>query len=266
MAQLPFFVVPTALGTITAGNELTSNPASHLNEFDAVGMTWETSNNTNVFVRGNFGASREVNFCGMLAANAIAATTLRLRLGATQTAVDGTAAYDSGALPFINPSITRPDGLYHSHLEIGTLQSQPWWRIDIGSHTGFFEAAMLVLGKKLTPGNFYSDGFGFGVDDLAKAEVNRFGLIERQAGIKLRTISFTLGWMLESEFEATWRPFFEAVGSSTPIFLCFDPTANTYRQARTYFGLLNEIPFSRQTRVTAAGPRFEATFEMQSML
>jgi hypothetical protein len=265
MATMPFFVVPTALGTITAGNALTSNPASHLAAFDAAGMTWKTSDNTNVWVRGDFGSNQSIDFIAMLAANAVPATTLRLRLGDTQVEVDGTADYDSGAGLFINPAITRTDGLYWSHKELA-VQSERWWRVDMGSHTGAFEASMLIMGKKLTPSNWYSPGWGFGIDDKAKAEINRFGLVDLTPGDKLRTLKFVLGWISEAEMETMWRPFDELVGTSTPIYVCFDPTANTYRQGRSYFGLITENPFAAQQRNTPDGPRFERSFEITSLL
>lgn len=265
MATMPFFVVPTALGTIATGNELSSNPAVHINAFDAAGMTWKTSNNTNVWVRGDFGAYQTLDFVAMLAANAVPATTLRLRLGDTQAEVDGTADYDSGTGLFINPAITRSDGLYWSHKEF-TQQSERWWRVDIGSHTGAFEASMLIIGKKLTPANWYSPGWGYGIDDKAKAEINRFGLVDYTPGDKLRTLRFELGWISESEMETMWRPFDEAIGSSIPIFVCFDPTANVYRQGRSYFGLITENPFAQHVRDTPSGPRFQRSFEITSLL
>jgi len=265
MATMPFFVVPLPLGTITTGNELSTNLAMHLNEFDAAGMTWKTSNNTNVFVRGDFGAYQSLDFCAMLGANAISATTLRLRLGDTQTEVDGTADYDSGAGAFISPSISRADGLYWSHKEFAA-QSERWWRVDIGSHTGAFEASMLILGKKLTPSNWYSPGWGFGINDKAKVDINRFSLVDRTPGDRLRVLKFTLGWISELEMETMWRPFDEAIGNSQPVFVCFDPTANAYRQGRSYFGIISENPFAAQQRNTPDGPRFERSFEITSLL
>lgn len=142
----PFFVIPLALGTIVAGNAQLGNPVFNLNRAKAIGLTWKTAGNTNVWARGNFTAARSIDFMALIAANALPGTLIRLRLGTTQAEVDGVAPYDSTALAFISPSITRTDGLYHSHLELPSVITATWWRIDITGHTGDFEAATLVLG------------------------------------------------------------------------------------------------------------------------
>lgn len=265
MATLPFFVIPTPLGTVTSGNELSTNPGSHLGEFDAAGMTWRGSGTSNTYVRGDFGSAKEIDFAAMLAGNAGSSDQFRLKLGDSQAEVDGTADYDSGLINFINPTISRSDGLYHSHLSMGTAYTKRWWRFNM-SVAATFEAAFLILGKRLTPANWYSPGFGFGVNDKAKAEISPHRLIERIPGQKTRTVSFRLGWMSEQEMEETWRPFDEIVGTSSPVFCCFDPTSNTYRQNRTFFGLLSENPYARQVVTTASGPRFERSFEIESLI
>ena len=79
-----------------------------------------------------------MSFYSVIAANALPGTQYRLRLGGTQAQVDGdgTALYNSSALPFISPAIESDDGLYHSHLELGAIVTAFWWRIDIIGHAG----------------------------------------------------------------------------------------------------------------------------------
>ena len=240
MPSLPFVVVPTPLGTITTGNEITAKPASHLNEFIDIGMTWKSNGNTNLWVRGDFGSAKSVNFVQMQAANAIPATTIRIRLGDTQAEVDGTADYDSGVQPFISPSFTSDDGLYHSHWEIPSVQSERWWRIDIGSHTGDFEAANLILGLKQTPSRYYSAGFERGVLDQADFIHGRWGVNESSGGILMRSLRFELGWLTEAEEMTMFEPLIKKLGKRNPALWCFDPEATAYRQAKTYFGTLKD--------------------------
>ena len=173
---------------------------------------------------------------------------MRLRLGTTQAEVDGSAPYDSTALAFINPSITRDDALYHSHLELGSVQSYRWWRIDITGHTGDFQAADLVLGKKVEPSRFYNLDFEYGVRDLGDINFSRFGVLDIDPGITMRTIALTLAWQTEAEFEASFRPMIEKLGRRGIVYLCFDPEPTTYRQARTYMGVFDKPPFARGVR------------------
>jgi hypothetical protein len=244
--EKPFAVAPHPLGTVTSGNELENRPASHLGEFKHLNMRWMSSGSSSLYARGDFGSSKPVDFCALLSANAGGSTTIRLRLGSSQGAVDGSSpSYDSGALPFIDPSITREDGLYHSHLQMPSVVNARWWRIDIGSHSGSFEASILVLGKRMTAGKFYSPDFGFGVEDKGSLEWNRLGVPEDDVGVIHRRLDFTLGWISQTEFETQWRPLAEKIGETGMALWCFDPQANAYRQAKTYFGKLREPAYAQ---------------------
>jgi len=244
----PIFILPLDLGTMATGNAASGFPVTNINRHKAIGLTWKSSGASNVWARGQFAASRAIDFCSMVAANALAGTKIRLRLGTSQAQVDGTAPYDSGALDFISPSITREDGLYHSHLEIGTVQNATWWRIDITGHTGDFQAADLVLGRKIEPSRFYNYDFEYGVEDMGGMEITRFGVMNEEPGVILRTLSFTMAWQTEAEYQASFRPMAESLGKRGVVFVCFDPEANTYRQAKTYMGVLRKPLFARGVR------------------
>lgn len=266
MPSLPFCVVPTALGTIAAGHEVAGKPASHLGEFDTIGMVWLSAPGSGLhWARGDFGSAKPVDFMSVIAAAVAPSTTIRLRLGTSQAEVDGTAPYDSGALTFINPAIARDDGLYHSHLEIASVQSYRWWRIDI-VHGGNFQASTLVLGQRVRAATWYSPGFGFGVEDLGDIDVGRFGVADVTDGRIFRSLEMRLGWLSEADFETKFRPLVEKLGKRTPAFWCFDPTANTYRQARTYLGWIRNKPIATHVANTADGPRFQKDFEILSMI
>jgi|GEM_PF-1994759 len=261
--QKPIFVIPHALGTVTTGNEVAGHPAIHLGRHEAMGLTWKTSNASNVWVRGDFGVNRPVSFVSIISANAIAATDIRLRLGASQSAVDGTAVYDSGEVDFISPSIQREDGLYHSFLRLSVPVWQRWWRIDITNHTGAFEAAALVIGDVIETPCFYNQDWEFGIEDLRQVEINRWGVFDRQDGIVLRRLDFTLSWVSEAVFESTFRPMHEKLGQTGMVYICFDPEPTTYRQARTYFGLFRQPTFAKATRKART---FSHEYQIRSLI
>lgn len=240
MAELPFCVVPTPLGTVTTGNEISAKPAAHLGKFLDIGMTWKSNGNTNLWIRGDFGSAKPVDFVSVLSANAQSGTTIRVRLGDSQAEVDGTADYDSTALAFISPSITTDDALYHSHIALPSLQTKRWWRIDIGSHSGDFEAAMLVLGQRVIPSRYYSGGFERGHEDGGDISFGRWGVNEITDGMMRRTLKFELGWLDEAEYETKFSPLSARLGKRNPALWCFDPAATVYRQNRTYYGWLRE--------------------------
>jgi hypothetical protein len=234
--QLPFCVEPLALGTITTGNERANRLATHLDEEKDAGMVWQSNGNGNLWVRGDLGSAKAIDFVSLLAANAQPGTTIRVRLGDSQAEVDGTADYDSGALLLNSTSNTRDDGLYHSHLELPSVQTKQWWRIDIGGHTGDFEASTLVLGKKLTPARFYDRGHEYSIEDMGGLSFGTYGVLSEEDGIVLRALKFRLSWLTKTEWETLFRPIYERTGQRAFLFWCFDPEPTVNRQSETYFG------------------------------
>ena len=263
MARKPIFVLPLDLGTIAAGNTLAGFPASHLNRPNAIGLVWQSEGNSNLWIRGQFATPQSIDCCAVIAANALPGTMIRLRLGTSQEQVDGTAPYDSGPLPFISPLINRSDGLYHSHLELPSVQTGFWWRIDITGHTGNFQAASIVMGQKIEPSRFYNFDFEYGIADLGGMDFGRFGVPDEEPGRILRTIDFTLGWQTEVEWEERFRPMLEKIGVRGFVYLCFDPTAHAYRQAKTFLGVMAKPPYAKGTRKPAT---FSQDFSIKSVI
>lgn len=268
MPALPFVVVPTPLGTLTTSSAHAANPVTHLNEFDSIGMTWKATSDDAQFVRGDFGSAKPVDFLSVVAASVNpAASVMRLRLGASQAAVDGAASYDSGLVLMVQPAITRADGLYVAHLELPAIQTYRWWRLDFAGLLGVqLEASAIVLGQKLVPATWYSAGYEYGVEDMGEIDIGRYGIPEETPGRIMRTLAFQLGWLSETDFETKFRPLAETLGKRRVAFWCFDPTANAYRQNRTYFGWLRPPPVARHTATTPDGPRFLKDFEILSMI
>jgi hypothetical protein len=263
--QRPFAVIPHPLGTVTTGNERANRPAIHLGQFRDPGMVWQSNGNANLWVRGNFGSARPVDFVSLISTNAQAGTTARLRLGDSQAAVDGTASYDSGNQIIISPSITREDGRYVWHWELPSLQTRQWWRIDIGSHTGDFQAAALVMGQEVQFADFYNQtGFEFGQEDAGEIDFGRFGVIEEVGGMKWRTLAMDFGWMSDSDRHTKFQPLRDKLGKTGVALWVFDPDATVQRQDKTYFGWLRSPVVFKPS--TFKQDRFQASFDIISMI
>lgn len=242
----PFAVRPLLIGPVRTGNARANRPARNLGLLDMMGMTWRTNGPGNVWVAGAFDAASPVDFVALVAANAQPGTTIRVRLGTGAAEVDGnSAAYDSGVMPFISPALTVESSLYHSHLEIGAPRTVTHWRIDIGGHSGDFEAAGLVIGRKIEPGRFYDRDFERGIEDLGEINISRNGIVTEVPGIVLRTLLFRLGWIGRDEYETKWRPLVEALATRGISYWCFDPEPTAYRQGKTYLGYFGTSPFAR---------------------
>lgn len=261
----PFAVIPHPLGTITTGNERTNRPAIHLGEFKDPGMVWQSNGNTNLWVRGDFGVARTMNFVSLIGTNAQAGTTARLRLGDTQAEVDGVADYDSGAQLIISPAITRADGRYVWHWQLPALQTDQWWRIDIAGHTGDFEAMALVIGERLEFADFYNQtGFGFGLEDMASIEFGRYGVASEEGGRKMRTLEMEFGWMSDADRFNKFQPLRDRLGTTGVALWSFDSDATVQRQDKTYFGWLQKPPIFQPS--TFKQDVWKAQFNIISMI
>lgn len=262
----PIFVLPIDLGDMITDSAELGHAAHNLAEFKAPGTTWKASASGDHWVRGAWTSAQTVDFCAVIAANATAATKYRLRLGNSQADVDGSSApYDSGEIDFIAtaPVVAPDDGLYHSHLELPSAQTAMWWRLDFIDNPEPIEASMVVMGKKVTPSRFYNLDYEQGVDDLGEVQVNRWGVMDETDGLVWRKLDFSLAWISEAEFEQSFRPMMQRLGSRGVVYCCFDPTDSEYRQARTYMGVLSKSLFARGVKK----PRtFQQDFSIRSFI
>ena len=110
---------------------------------------------------------------------------------------------------------------------------------------------------------FYNYDFEFGVEDMGGMEVTRFGVMNEEPGVVMRTASFTLAWVTEAEFEASFRPMIEKLGKKGIVFAAFDPDPTTYRQAKTYMGIMRKAPFARGVRKPKT---YQMDFEILSFI
>lgn len=259
MADTPFFVEPLPFTVISTNNELAANPAAHLAEFQYAGMVWRTSSITggNATVTLDLGSLQDVDFVSVMAANALPGTTIRVDMDNTNTTLGGgSPTYTSGVLPFISPAVSgRP--YYHSHLEIGSVQTRRYAQIIIAGHTGAFEAAFIVLGRRVRPQRFYETEWEAGPDDQGAFAVNRNGVPSIADGSVLDAVAFELGWITEAEYETAFRPMLKRLGRRNPVFVSFDPAPTSYRQARTFFGTMRDLGRPRKAGFNRFAKRFE---------
>ena len=244
----PICILPLPFASIAGSTYIPNRPWTHLGHPEYVGMRWEADGGEAIWLRGEFDEASPVDFCSLMACNAQAGTTIRLRLGSTADEVDGgSAAYDSGALTLIDPARTREDGLYHSHLELDAVETATWWRIDIGNHTGDFSASCLILGQKREPSHFYNRDREIGSEDLGELEFSRNGVPADTPGAVLRTLLFRLQWVSDEEYWSTWEPLGRrnADGSKKIMLWVFDPESHARRQDKTFLGYLARDPFKR---------------------
>ena len=259
MAALPFFVKPIPFTAVNVGTELSSNPGQNLSDFHYAGATWKTSSATPLYISGDFGSAQTVDFVGMLAANAGAADVTQFWMNTTQMNGIGTgAAYTDGAYYFISPALTTRT-LYNSHRELSTPQTYRHFDFYISSHTGYFEAAFLVVGKKIAPARYYDNDYERGFEDLSRFDLGRNGVPDIAYGSVLPSIKFSLSWLTEDEHENYIDPLLKACGTTEPLYVCFDPESTANRQGRTFFGRISASKRGQRRHFNVWQRDFEVT-------
>lgn len=285
MAEIrkPIFVAPLDLGAVTASAEYAGFPAANLNRHKSIGLMWKADSTGGLWARGSFSATQQIDFAAIVGTNPQLSTQWRLRLGYTAGEVGASEApYDSGwrnivpvfadefginviSLDFLtrNYLIETPPNPYPGQLELAAPQNALWWRIDIRNHTGDFQCGALILGKKVEPSRYYNLDYQYGVKDLGSIDFTRWGVPDEEEGLIFRTVSFTLAWNTEAEYEANFRPLIEKVGKRGVVYTVFDPAAGPYRPKRTFMGTFEKSPVAKGTRKQRT---FSIDFEMLSMI
>ena len=259
----PFAVIPLLPGPMRTGNARANRPATNLALLDHHGMTWKTNGSVDAWVAGEFDEATSVDFVAMISADALPGTTIRIRLGTSEAAVDGTSAtYDSGVQSFISPAISHPGNLYHSHREFSP-KNVSHWRIDIGGHTGDFEASGLVIGKRIEASRFYDNDHERGIEDLGSLDIGRNGVVSEVPGVVLRTLQFRFSWLTRTEYEEQYRPMIEQLATRGISYWCFDPEPGPYRQDKTYLGYFGRSPFARPG---VKPDRYAMEFQIRSII
>lgn len=264
--QKPFAVIPNAFTVDGVGNEKANRPATHAAEFKNYGMIWESSGASSVWVRGYFSEAVQIDFLGLLGTNATGSTTMRLRLGDNASEVNGTADYDSGTIVIRDPDPAPDTGVYHGHHELPAIEAKQWFRIDIGSHTGDFQAMAIVLGLKRQFADFYNggDGVEFGFSDRGDIEIGSFGVVSEDDGFIMRTLQMQFGWMTTADYREKFAPLAKGIGKRGVALWCFDPEETDQRQDKTFFGWLKDMPTFRPS--TWKQDRWVSNYEILSMI
>ncbi len=261
MAGKPFIVEPMAFTIVGTNSETTGAPAAHLGEFHDPGMMWRTGSITggSAAVVVDLGALRTFDFIGLLQTNAQAGTQIQAQAdNGNTTLLGGSPTFTTGTQTLITPAVTGRSA-YHWHQELSSPQTRRYVAIIVSNHTGAFDASMLVIGSRITSTRYYEPEWEAGPLDLSELGEGRNGVADMAAGAMWRELSFTLGWMSESEWENVIYPMRCRVGALNPVLICLDPEATTYRQGRTYFGRLGKSRGAKK-----AFNRFEMQFDIRS--
>lgn len=240
----PFFVVPLDY-TVTSyvSSDFTAGyPQSNLNKFAHIGLEWRNPIATTGYFGGDFGATMNFDFFAALNTNAQVGTTQNFTIR-TAPSPGGGVAYTTGNVPLRSTSSANAFGKFHSFNDVPAFAAN-FFDYTISAHTGEFQMSHFIIGKKIQFDRFYDRGFNMGFEGFDAPTINRDGVPDIQPSAILRVLKFALSTMSKADFYTKFQPLIVALKNHRPVYICFDPQADTYRNSNTYFGWLKTPAFA----------------------
>jgi hypothetical protein len=208
---------------------------------DYLGVVWRSLAATSVDLIVDLGSDMLCDTAFLFGCDgATAAMTLQVS-ASTQAAGAGFSSptWSGAVLPFLAGSEMPSNGRGVAMWQAPTPAppAARYWRFRIaGLANGAATVGRLALGKGLVLARNFALGAAFGVKDLGSVDFSRYGALLRKRGAKLRTVGISFSSIYKDEVEASVKPLLEQVGNTEPIALITDPTADSMRQRRAYFG------------------------------
>lgn len=168
------FATPLEVAALTAGDEADEMPAAELLTMQPTDK-WRAAL-ANAFVVVDLGSATVVRLVALLATNATAAATWRIRAATSEANLTAAPGYDSTAIAF--PIAGTLDAALiaarrvHGVKWLGAAgQNFRWWRVDLidaGNPDGYLEAGRLYLAAGFQPATNYQ--FGAGLEPVDNTE------------------------------------------------------------------------------------------------
>lgn len=183
----------------------------------------------------------------------------------TLSAVNGASPAFSQVFPSFRASPNLPGRPgYHGLFKLSSKQTYPWWRLQIepgavGSTTGgMLHAEHLVIGLNRGTKAMAVEKKESTVD-LGTLERSRSGLMDRQAGFKLRRAEFDIAMLDENAFEQNYGDLWRDINE--PMLVVPNGKAGPYLHDRILYG---DFVGGGVTQNTST--RFSRSFIIESLI
>lgn len=194
------------------------------------------------YVVVDLGAARAVDFVALIAHNASASGTWRVRGATSEANLTASPGYDSTAGVDLWPSSGKPDAdVQHSFLRLGSAQTYRWWRVDVadaGNADGYFQLGRLMIAGAWAPSVNYSFGAGIGWLDPSPVDQGVAGHLFPLEREKHRV--FTLPFQFQTKADCLDGAYElqRKRGASKDVFVVLDSAETTYLHTAMVHGLM----------------------------
>lgn len=232
---------PLVPASVTASSTAAGYAASNV-MLDYSGVVWKSNTG---------GASQSVTFdmgAGVTAAPdsalffgctaAAAPWTLTIE-GADDAAITINVVTAATTVPFLAGATFPSHGRGVGYWAGTATAARRYWRFTIGSlATAAVTIARIAIGTRIQLDRNFAFAGVFGVRDFGSVDWAASGILLRRRAAKLRTLSITFPNVRKDEVETKVQPLIEWAGGQEAIVIVTDPTVDTQRQTRCWFGVL----------------------------
>ena len=148
--------------------------------------------------------------------------------------------FQTGTVQFrCSPTIgQRPS--YHGLARFAP-QTARYWRLAINAPGSLgIVLRNLVVGRARTSTNA-DKGTNYGANDLGSATRTRFGVLDAVRGWRGKTVSFSMSWLSETEFQAKWADLPGLVGTTKSVLAIPNSKRNIHLNDRLAFGIITQM-------------------------
>ncbi len=254
-------------GTVTAGNEVTTLPATNLQDPQPTKRWRSTTIVSSVYIQVDLTEAKAINLIALISHNGTASATWRIRAATSEGGLTSAPGFDSGAIsmwPISRPTDWPVRSLFSRHW-LTTAQSFQWWRIDIsdaGNSDLFFEAGRIIIDAAWQPTIGLSPNWGVGWVDPGPREMSLGGNIYPTQRSRRRRIDLNLDFNDETEMLANAFELQRKRGRSQDILVLVDPTETTNWHRTAVYGLMSDL----QPVVNTAFNIFSQTITIEEMI
>lgn len=150
----------------------------------------------------------------------------------------GSASYGSQTLR-VSPTIGRRPS-YHAIYSLPAPSTHKYWMIQLFIRTPHLIARNLVVGFARASSNA-DKGSSYNANDMGSASRTRFGVLDAVRGWRGRTVSFSMSWLSETEFQAKWADLPGLVGTTKSVLAIPNSRRNIHLNDRIAFGNMTQL-------------------------
>jgi len=241
---------------------------ANLREMDPA-QRYRTQTLSGVYLELDFAAPFAWDTVALVAHNATAAATWRLRAGATQANVQGAAAsYDSGTISLWTAA-GRPAGYAGVALSslhwLSSPQTYRWLRIDVSDAAnpdGYLEFGRLIVDAAWQPARNLQRPWSAGFIDPSTRTVSLAGgLLPYPIG-KRRVFEIPFRHLSEADAYGALYELYRRRGNTRDVLVVRDPAATTYLHTQLIHGLMTDL----RPIIQRAHNRYESRLTIEELV